>query len=695
MDPTNPDSLHRRKMFAGIALAVMVLLILSQFVPFFRTITQHTQWRIEDWIHQYGRQAPADPDIVILGIDEASLDLSSAFPEDIEESSTLQLIEKGWPWPRQVWADVIEKLAAAGARVIAIDLAFATPTPDHPEWDAALRQALEKHRDRVVIGADYEFTANKYRLVPPTAAVLDSPNLQEEKRIGYFTYWPEDDGVVRRGARRHGEALSEALSFPAAILHQAGLPARVSGDSHDRHRIRFASPAAYTPLSVHELFIPSLWENNFASGEIFRDKLVLIGPTFRHFQDDVRTPVDTLFGVQVHAHFLAAFRHGHVLMQSSEIWILVISVSSLLLVLIFVLRFPRPLVGVLATSGIVVLLLYFQIHVFNRHDLVLAMLLPADAAALAALMALAHDFIQERRQRERLRAAITGYFSPDMEEQILRQPASYFQTLRGARRHITLLFSDLRGFTSLSEQLPAENLVLQLNEYLDRMVQTVFATSGSIDKFIGDAVMAVWGRLRDETTDVDLDTDARGCVTTALAMRAELAALNEQWAARGLPALAIGIGLHQGEAVVGDMGSHLKKEFTAIGDTVNLAARLEGVTKEYGVDIVLSESVQQRLGDAFLCRSADLVRVKGKREPVAVFTLLGRGDSPTPPGLDDYEAGILDYRAGRFQEASARFTQAAAAGLNDALTRLYLQRSAELAASPPEEWDGVFTMTRK
>ncbi len=692
----NPDSPRRLPAFAGIALLVLALLAASQWVPLLRTITFHSQWLIEDWIHQHGTRAPADPEIILLGVDEASLDLSSAFPEDIGASPTLQLIEKGWPWPRQVWADVIDKLAAAGARVIGLDFAFATATPDHPEWDAALHDALERHRDRVVIGADYEFTAGKSRLVPPSAAVLTSTNLQTEPRLGYFTYWPDDDGVVRRSARRHGENVSQARSFPAAILKQAGIEPRVPHAPEALCRIRFGSETAYTPLSLHEIFIPDLWESNFANGEFFRDKIILIGPTTRHFQDDVRTPVGTLFGAQVHAHFLAAFRHGHLLAEAPPAWVLALCVASLLAVLLLILRFPRPLVGVLITSGLVILLLLAQRFFFDRQDLVLAMFLPADAAALAGLMALTHNFIQERRQRERLRAAITGYFSPDMEQQILRQPASYFQTLRGARRHVTLLFSDLRGFTSLSEQLPAEALVLQLNEYLDRMVQTVFATSGSIDKFIGDAVMAVWGRLRDNASDADLDADARGAVTTALNMRAELAELNRQWAARGLPALAIGIGLHQGEAVVGDMGSHLKKEFTAIGDTVNLSARLEGVTKEYGVDIILSESVRQRLGDDFLCRSADLVRVKGKREPVAVFAVLGRtAETTVPAGLDRFESGITAYRAGRFDGALADFEQALAAGLDDPLTRLYLQRSADLEADPPADWDGVFTMTKK
>jgi adenylate cyclase len=400
--------------------------------------------------------------------------------------------------------------------------------------------------------------------------------------------------------------------------------------------------------------------------------------------------------VQVHAHTLAAFRHGHLLTEITEKYILGIAIVGILGILLFIARFRRPAIGIAALFGIVALALFLQVQAFNRNALVIAMLLPAAGSALAGFLSLGYDYMHERRQRERLRAAITGYFSPDMEQQILRQPASYFQTLRGTHRHITLLFSDLRGFTSLSEKLPAEQLVLQLNEYLDRMVQTVFETNGSIDKFIGDAVMAVWGRLRDNATETDLTTDARAAATTALRMREELTDLNRIWATRGIEPLAVGIGLHQGEAVVGDMGSQLKKEFTAIGDSVNTAARLESATKQYGVDLLISDSLRARLGPDFLCRTTDLVKVKGKNEPVAVFTLLGKtASTPPPAGLADFETGIQLYRTGDFTTAITAFQKAATAGLNDTLTTTYLQRCQDLIDHPPETWDGTYTLKSK
>jgi adenylate cyclase len=680
----------------GIALFVFLLLTATQFIPTVRLLSEKAGWWVQDQVHLYGTRAPVDTDIVVIGVDEASLDLSSAFPEDIEASSTLQLMQRGWPWPRQVWADLLEKLFAAGARVVALDFAYATPTPDHTDWDAALHAVLEKYRDRVVIGADFQYSDGKLRLIPPTEAVLTTTNLQTEPRIGYFTYWPDRDDVVRRSALESGEDRNQARSFPAAILHQARLPHKVPGHTHQDHLIRFGPNSAYQPLSAHELFIPALWDSNFKSGDIFRNKIVLVGPTTRHFQDDVPTPIGVLFGVQVHAHTLAAFRHGHLLTELDWTHILALTIVGILGILLFIARFRRPVIGIAALFGIIALALYLQAHAFNRNALVVAMLLPAAASALAGFLSLGYDYMHERRQRERLRAAITGYFSPDMEQQILRQPASYFQTLRGTHRHITLLFSDLRGFTSLSEKLPAEQLVIQLNEYLDRMVQTVFETQGSIDKFIGDAIMAVWGRLRDDATEADLITDARAAATTALRMREELDKLNQVWAKRGIEPLAIGIGLHQGEAVVGDMGSQLKKEFTAIGDTVNTAARLESATKQYGVDLLISDALRARLGPDFLCRTADLVKVKGKTEPVAVFTLLGKTDTtPLPAGLNEYEAAIQLYRSGDFPTALSTFQQTATIGLDDPLTHLYLQRCQDLIKHPPESWDGTYTLKSK
>jgi adenylate cyclase len=247
----------------------------------------------------------------------------------------------------------------------------------------------------------------------------------------------------------------------------------------------------------------------------------------------------------------------------------------------------------------------------------------------------------------------------------------------------------------MSEKLTAKDMVVQLNEYFEQMVSIVFGQRGAVDKFIGDAMMAVWGRFRDNPSERDLADDACRAVASALAMRTALTQLNASWHSRDMTELAIGIGIHQGEAVVGEIGSRERAELTAIGDSVNLASRLEGATKEYGVDLLVSDAVQRRLGDRFVCRTADLVRVKGKTKPVEVFAVLGDRDSPAPHGLAAYEEAMHHYREGRFAEARRHFGQAATDGLDDHLTRTFVKRCTDLLATPPEHWDGVFTMTKK
>ena len=247
----------------------------------------------------------------------------------------------------------------------------------------------------------------------------------------------------------------------------------------------------------------------------------------------------------------------------------------------------------------------------------------------------------------------------------------------------------------MSEQLTAQEMVTQLNEYCERMVAVVFQRQGAVDKFIGDAMMAVWGRFRDNPKEAELAEDACRSVDAALAMRTELAILNNGWRGKNMTELSIGIGIHQGEAVVGEIGSHERAELTAIGDCVNLGSRLEGATKEYGLDLLISDAVQQRIASRFICRTADLVRVKGKRKPVEVFTVLGPQQLSAPPGLAPYEEGMRCYRQGEFAGAKQLFQQAAAEGLNDFLTEVFVKRSSELMDHPPENWDGVYTMKTK
>lgn len=679
-----------------LAMAVAGVLILARDWAWSGAPLRQMEWRVADQVHQRGRLTPTDPQIVVLGIDDASLGLESAFPEDVEKSRPLQLIQKGWIWPREVYAHLLDRLIEAGARKVVLDVMFATPTPEHPEYDEALGAALEKHRDKVVIGADIEMRVVRgnsvENLVLPTEALVP-PARPMDPRIGFLTYWPDDDHVVRRVRTQFGlteDAADRLPSLPANALR--GLPS-LPGPGF--HTLRFGDASAYAPLSLHEVFVPDIWESNYLKPGVFKDKIVFVGPTARHFQDSVMTPVGELFGVQTHAQVCAALKAGQVLNDAPELWIQVGIVIAALIAGLMIILLKRPMLSLLLLLAGGFGMLWIQQHAFDAWDLVLPMLSPLLSWGGTGLFTLGWDFVLERREKLKLRNNILRYFSPDMAAEILRKPDSYLRSLGGAQREITVLFSDLRGFTSLSERQAPDQLVRQLNQYLERMVEITFGRRGSIDKFIGDAIMAVWGRIRDDANDMALAEDARLAVETALKMRSGLDALNVEWARVGEPPLAIGIGIHQGPAIVGNMGSPAKMEFTAIGDSVNTSARLESATKQYGVDILISQPVWEKSKAHFLFRSADLMKVKGKELPVQTYAVLADASSPPPSGLTDFEEGVRAYRAGDFA-AALRFLHAAAmAGLDDKLTHEYQKRCHTLIAEPPESWDGVWVLKEK
>ena len=288
---------------------------------------------------------------------------------------------------------------------------------------------------------------------------------------------------------------------------------------------------------------------------------------------------------------------------------------------------------------------------FNRAKLVIPIATPLLVLSISGILVLVYDYFLEQFERTRVRKTLERYVSRDVVKELLDNPQTFFNSLIGVRRPVTVLFSDIRGFTSLTEGSKDEALLVkQLNEYFEEMVRHVFAHQGSLDKFIGDAVMAVWGNIISH----GVNRDACQAVATALTMRKSLVKLNQDWKRRGLPELAFGIGINHGEVIVGNLGSAEKMELTVIGDPVNLASRLEGLTKEYHLDLLLGENMAPLAGGEFILRTVDYVQVQGKTKPVDVLTVMGDGAAQTvslPLWLARYEEGVRLYRARSFAEA--------------------------------------------
>ncbi len=316
---------------------------------------------------------------------------------------------------------------------------------------------------------------------------------------------------------------------------------------------------------------------------------------------------------------------------------------------------------------------------------------------LSGLFSLGYEYAMERLEKLRTRRTLERYVSKNLVQEILDNPGGFYNSLKGVRIPATILFSDIVGFTSLTENADPEALVTQLNEYLSQMTKAVFEHGGTLDKFIGDAVMAVWGNVRSQGEANDTRLAARA----ALTMRRELKILNDGWFARGIAPFAIGIGINQGVVVGANIGSQEKADPTVIGDSVNLASRLESLTRTYGTDILLGPTATALIRDQFHVRSVARVQVKGKTEPVEIATLIGaRDDQTLDPELlrhlETYEEAFQKFRQRDFRAAKILLSQFLEFYPNDYLANMYLERALEYEEAPPgEAWNAVEVFKKK
>jgi adenylate cyclase len=707
--PTTPQP--RRKSLL-LVCAVCTLLVAALygigFAPFLKL-----EFAASDILVRYGKKSPPRPEIVFLAIDQVSLALDTVSPEEIAASPALQIMQQsGWPWSRAVYPHIIRRLADAGAKVIAIDLMFPTPR----DGDDAFRAALDKYRDKVIIGSSFVSAerggGNSSTLAMP-APTLIPPTSPIDDRVAYVNFWPDTDEILRRAQYRvtasqvfgnapeQGE--EEYLSLAARILQKSGHADRIPAGTSAK-MFRFTEQPGFVPHSVYEIFVDKFWKSPaYKNGEFFRDKIVLVGPEGNWSKDYLNTPLGSTLGPQLHlAAVNAALNNDFVSETSYATNLALIFLAGIIawLLAAFLARpFLRLVIIIGASLGYFALALllfdFFGIQSGGAHTSGLAVML------LGALLAfvgsgftwLVWEQVLDRIEKAKMRRTLERYVSKDVVRELLDNPQSYLNSLGGVRKEISVLFSDVRGFTTLTESADPHALVAQLNEYFNKMVGIVFANHGTLDKFIGDAVMAHWGSI----VSGGEKTDAQRAVQTALDMRHALAKLNEGWKLRGVMELKFGIGINHGHAIVGNLGCEEKMEVSVIGDAINLASRLEGVTKEYGIDLALGELAEPLVRDAFIVRSVDLLVVKGKTKPVGVFTVLDRRDTGAePPWLALHEEAVVLYRAGDFSNAEKKWREVLAQAPQDSIAKVFAVRCAELQRNPPgAEWDGVFVMTKK
>ncbi len=583
----------------------------------------------------------------------------------------------------------------------------------------ALHQEAGKHDFAELVGRykrdDLLFAANVANIPE-----LANPDKSKKTAMGFFNEPSDEDGVVRRSLlvlpfgrskeinewQMYGSLEVQAIRLYLGVrsdqvtvqFDQTGVvrldfgsALQLKTDATGRNQINYHGPKRTYPYHS----VADVVQRKFQQG-IFKDKIVLVGASATGIAD-LRTPPygeNDYPGVEIHANVIDNMLHQNFLVRGvkQQMWDgILILLFGLPLGIWMALVSPRWMWFGIALFVPLVAADYYS---FLRGWW-LNFTIPALTLSANVLLVSLYRSLFEEKEKRRVRSAFGQYLSPEVIRRLLVNP----QLVEPKKTDITVMFSDIRGFTTISEKLDAQDLALFLNQYLSDMTGLVFEHHGTLDKYIGDAVMAFWGAPFEEPGHA-----GRACYT-ALKMMERVREMQKKWEAEGKPHLDIGIGLNTGVASVGNMGSALRYGYTALGDTVNLSSRLEGLNKDYGTHILVNETTYAAAkDDGFLFRELDLIRVKGKLQPVVIYELIGRATENSTYGTAEEVRQRLElfrqahelYRKRRWEDAQKSFQIILDQWPDDGPSRTYWKRCQDyLFDEPPSGWDGVFTMTHK
>jgi len=698
----------------AVGLAVFSLVAGLKLTRWFEVVELKA---LDHLVRRYAEPAQADSNLVLLAIDESSLE---AFGR--------------WPWPRDRYGYVVRYLKQAGARAVVFDVMFFEPDENAEEFDQSFADDM-RAADNVFlpmlfqaephpISSDLQARATLNVELPESDRAAERqagvkppiPLLAQRARgLGVINLSADADGPTRRipllgqmsgqfvphlslavaryvlGADgislKDGRVQIGSISVPLDADGQ--LLIRWHGSLEETYHVR-----KYSIGRVLQAFAQQQkGERPGLDATLFKDKVVFIAGTAAGLYDLRVTPFSSATpGVLIHMAALDNLLHGQGL-QAAPSWfaLTVLVVLCLASAGTFMLFRSYPVkFGV--TLGLAVAYYGLVAHAFEGHARWLELVFPEVALALTFGTAATVEYVTEGKQRRLMRAAFDKYMSSEVVEEIMRNPEAI--KLGGEKKEISILFSDIAGFTTISEKMTPEDLVALLNRYLSAMTTIIKTTHrGNVNKYLGDGIMALFGAPLDDPKHASLACYA------ALDCQAELARLRRIWMEEGLPEIGARIGINSGPCIVGNMGSEERMEYTVTGDSVNLASRLEGASKYYDTLILIGQRTAELAQNDVEVREIDLLRVKGKKEPVVVFELLGRNGQVAEEKrrvVDRYLQGMAAYKQRDFETACTRFTEALALDPSDGPSRVYVERSTTYRqAPPPADWDGVYEMTSK
>ncbi len=707
----------------GLSAAILILLI-TFFLEYdlFEAFEAKTlDWRYVKRLQTLWERRGGETieDIIIVDIDNRSLEKLGRFDQ----------------WPRSYHAQIIDYMSVGGAKAIAFDVLFMEPDKD-AEMDsllvAATRAAGNVYHAMAFSMADANaflypmeappqgFAAEKFSLALSAATAahfrhaerMDGRLIQlynAAAGIGYANFSPDNDSVIRTmplflnfaGRQYLSLTLSMAMGIlgvkpeeiqvspgKAMILQPKGQPGRrIPINRNGRMLISYQGTfQTFRYVSYYDVLMQRLPQ------EMFQDKIIFVGTSAAGLADIRPVPFQDAFpGVEVHANILYDMLKGEFINKQSPIYA-IITFMLLAVAVALLAMLVKPWISGLATAALIGGYGYLATIWFATDAFWLELVRPVLAILFAYLFVLAYRYVDEERNKRYIKNMFQHYLTASVVNELLKSPDML--KLGGERREATVFFSDIKNFTTVSEKLEPETLIEQLNEYLSAMTEVVLKYDGYLDKYEGDAIMAVFGVPVQQT-----DHARRGCLA-ALEMQKILVDLRTKWRAEGKPEFHARMGLNSGPMIAGNIGGKDRFDYTVIGDAVNLASRLEGANKEYGTSIMISETTAQLLGETFVLRELDLLRVKGKQKPVVVYELLAEKRADLSIGkimaLEAYERGLRFYRQRKWDSAIREFEIALAADVNDGPSRTYIERCKYYKKNPvPLDWDGVFEMKTK
>ncbi|OQX83404.1 hypothetical protein B6D60_10545 [candidate division KSB1 bacterium 4484_87] len=655
---------------------------------------------------------------------EIPLENSGIVLVTVDDQSFVSLKHK-WPFPRRYFARAIENLAQAGAALIVLDIEFTEPSSIDPMDDVALADAIQRYPNVILAGkivAEYgsHNTLNRYPLKPLKTL------LNAGASWAYANVYLDEDGFIRRYnlfQNVHGH-----IYFPLAIevlrKMQNLPPTQISVDDQellkigkfqipryefDTMLIHFTGPAGNFPtyslaniLDDSRFQLPDAREDtdvfeDYKEFEIFKNKIVFIGASAEELQDNKLTPFfdyedskQLMPGVEVHANALYTILSGEFIQPASP-WLVAFVIFFLGGLVYLVTMKLKPVYGLALSLAVVMLYFFLCIYLFMQWDFWLPFVFPVSSFALGYVTNTAYAVFMEQQEKSRYRKTFQQYVARSVVDSMLN--SGELPKFGGERKELTVLFSDIRSFTTFSEKYAPEVVVQRLTEYLSSMVDVIFKNNGTLDKFVGDEIMALYG------APYYFKNHAEKACLTALEMIARLRHLQKKWSQREMEYFQIGIGINTGKVIVGNLGSIQLFDYTVIGDEVNLGARLEGANKQYKTTIIISESTYRQVKGKAIVRELDNVRVKGKKKPVRIYELRGMGHLPNIEKeliIEVYSRGLQYFRQRKWARALNEFARVLRYFPSDGPSQIYTQRCLEFIEHPPkEDWDGVFEFAVK